>query len=145
MLRHIEKRDGCSISRLANFTGPVERISIGRDTRINGYTQLRFGNGRINIGSNVLLGQFVSIIAQSYKYEDKNRLIRDQGMYAQDVEIGNDVWIGAYSTIMPGVRIGNGAVIGASSVVNRDVPEYEVWAGVPAKKIKERKAMYPVL
>ncbi|MDY6934514.1 MAG: acyltransferase [Spirochaetota bacterium] len=122
----IEKRDGCTISSLANFTGPIENISIGKGSRINGYANLRFKKGRITIGSNVLFGQFVTIIAHSYNYENKNQLIKDQGMYTKDVVIGNDVWIGAYTLIMPGVKIGDGAVIGASSVVTKNVPEYEV-------------------
>lgn len=52
--------------------------------------------------------------------------------------IGNDVWIGTDVIIMEGVTIGDGAVIGTGSVLTKDVPCYEVWAGVPAKKIKSR-------
>jgi virginiamycin A acetyltransferase len=52
--------------------------------------------------------------------------------------IGNDVWIGYDSTILPGVRIGNGAIIGAKSVVTKDVPDYAIVAGNPAKVIKYR-------
>ena len=55
-----------------------------------------------------------------------------------DVIIGNDVWIGASATILSGVRIGNGAVIGACSVVTKDVPAYGIVAGNPAKFIRPR-------
>ena len=55
-----------------------------------------------------------------------------------NINIENDVWIGAYSTIMSGVKIGNGAVIGASSVVTKDIPPYAIVAGNPAKIIKYR-------
>lgn len=48
--------------------------------------------------------------------------------------VGNDVWIGCNVTVIGGVKIGNGAVIGAGAVVTRNVPPYEIWAGVPAKK-----------
>ena len=54
------------------------------------------------------------------------------------IDIGADVWIGAGATIKSGVTIGVGAVIGAASVVTHDVPPYEVWAGNPARKIKDR-------
>lgn len=56
----------------------------------------------------------------------------------QDVEIGNDVWIGQEAMIMKGVKIGNGAVIGARSIVTQDVPEYAIVIGIPAKIIKYR-------
>lgn len=55
-----------------------------------------------------------------------------------DVEIGNDVWIGQEAVIMKGVKIGNGAVIGARSIVTRDIPDYAIAVGMPAKVIKFR-------
>ncbi|MBQ3559436.1 MAG: hypothetical protein IJA07_08000 [Agathobacter sp.] len=58
--------------------------------------------------------------------------------YNKPVEIGNDVWIAANACITRGVTIGDGAVIGAGSIVTHDVPAYEIWAGVPAKKIGQR-------
>lgn len=57
---------------------------------------------------------------------------------AKPVTVGNDVWIGHGAVIMPGVTIGNGAVIGANSVVTRDVGPFEVFAGVPARRLKMR-------
>ena len=54
------------------------------------------------------------------------------------VEIGNDVWIGTGATILAGVKIGSGSIIGASALVNRDVPPYSIWGGVPAHLIKYR-------
>jgi acetyltransferase-like isoleucine patch superfamily enzyme len=56
----------------------------------------------------------------------------------QDIEIGNDVWIGARSIILDGVKIGNGAIVAAGSVVNRDVPPFAIVGGVPAKIIRFR-------
>ena len=58
--------------------------------------------------------------------------------FEQDLEIGNDVWIGANASLMRGIIVGNGAVIGAGAVVTHSVPAYEIWAGVPAKKIGQR-------
>lgn len=66
-------------------------------------------------------------------YGNKNRFSKG------DVKIGNDVWIGYRVTILSGVTIGDGAVVGACSLVNNDVPPYTIVGGVPAKKIGERK------
>lgn len=63
----------------------------------------------------------------------------EQGMRTAPVTIGNDVWIGMRSIIMPGVNIGDGSVIGAGAVVTKDVPAYAIVGGVPAKVIKYRK------
>ncbi|HDZ8876661.1 hypothetical protein J4G66_16215 [Aeromonas dhakensis] len=56
----------------------------------------------------------------------------------QKIKIGNDVWIGANAIILPGVTIGDGAVVGAGAVVTRDVPDYAIVVGVPAKVIRQR-------
>jgi len=140
LLHYIEQRDGCSLSPLARITGTADNIHFGRNTRVNSYCQFRCKEGKIWVGSNVLFGQFISVIAHSYNYADRDRLIIEQGMYSRDVVIEDDVWIGAYSIIMPGVKVGKGAVVGASSVVSNDIPPYEVWAGIPARKINDRKS-----
>ena len=54
------------------------------------------------------------------------------------VTIGSDVWIGANTLILAGIKVGSGSIVGAGSIVTKNIPPYEVWAGVPAKKIKDR-------
>lgn len=56
---------------------------------------------------------------------------------ASEIRIGNDVWLGANVTVLPGVTIGNNVVIGAGAVVNKDIPDNSLAVGVPAKVIKE--------
>lgn len=58
--------------------------------------------------------------------------------FERECKIGNDVWIGANAVVTRGVRIGDGAVVGASAVVTHDIPAYEIWAGVPARRIGQR-------
>jgi len=64
--------------------------------------------------------------------------VTEREQHYQKVIIENDVWIGANSVIMPGVKVGNGAIIGANAVVTKDVPDYAIVGGVPAKIIKYR-------
>ena len=65
--------------------------------------------------------------------------MREQDYNSNPIKIGRDVWIGCRVTILPGVTIGDHAVVGAGAVVNRDVPAGEKWAGIPARKIGVRR------
>ncbi|EES72684.1 MULTISPECIES: CatB-related O-acetyltransferase [Paenibacillus] len=70
--------------------------------------------------------------------DDEDLVIRDEVSQNNSIEIGNDVWIGMGVIILPGVKIGNGAIVAAGAVVSKDVPDYAVVGGVPAKVIKYR-------
>jgi acetyltransferase-like isoleucine patch superfamily enzyme len=92
----------------------------------------------ITIGDNTLIGAYSYIVSANHRFESRAAPIRDQGYRGAPIEIGEDVWIGTHVVILPGVRIGKGAIIGAGSLVNRNIPEYEIWGGVPARFIKKR-------
>jgi acetyltransferase-like isoleucine patch superfamily enzyme len=78
------------------------------------------------------------IYCSNHKYDDKAQLIEEQGSGVdKSIVINEGAWIGGNVTILPGVIIGEHAVVGAGSVVNKDVPEYTLFAGVPAKLIKK--------
>jgi len=74
--------------------------------------------------------------ALDHNYEDLNLRIDEQGVRTKEIKIDDDVWIGANAVITAGVHIGRHAVVAAGAVVTKDVPEYCVVAGVPAKIIK---------
>jgi carbonic anhydrase/acetyltransferase-like protein (isoleucine patch superfamily) len=114
-------------------------LRVGRRTAINEFNNIRAGGGVISIGDNCLIAQFVSIIASNHSI-DVTSPIRDAPWESNRnyVEIGNDVWIGASSVILPGVKIGTGSVVGAGSVVTHDVEPYSVVAGVPARFVRYR-------
>jgi acetyltransferase-like isoleucine patch superfamily enzyme len=65
--------------------------------------------------------------------------MRKQSASMRRIKIGCDVWLGCNVTVLKGVNIGGGAVIAAGAVVTKSIPPYEIWGGVPAKKIGERK------
>lgn len=113
-------------------------ISVGQGTWIGQYNNLRAGAGNIRIGANCLISQFCSLIASGHGVE-RHQLINKQPPPAKvGLTIEDDVWMGAGATVVPGVTIHQGAIIGAGSVVTHDVPRYEIWGGTPAKKIGER-------
>jgi acetyltransferase-like isoleucine patch superfamily enzyme len=78
------------------------------------------------------------VFSENHNFSDLTINIKDQGVKRQAVNIGNNCWLGAGSTILAGVVIGNGCVIAAGSVVTKSIPENSIVAGVPAKIIKSR-------
>lgn len=96
------------------------------------------GRGGISIGKDSIIGFESIILSCTHKSSSRDIPIRDQGMYQKKISIGEDVWIGARALIMPGVKIGQGAIIGANAVVSRDVEPYAIMGGVPARLIKYR-------
>lgn len=120
--------------------GSGEGIEIG-DYSNFGVNSL-IGNSPINpirIGINVMMGRDVIILTRNHLYSDLTRPMIVQG-YSEPrtVVIEDDVWIGARSIILPGRRIGRGAIVGAGSVVTKDVPPYAIVGGNPARILKWR-------
>ena len=96
-------------------------------------------HGPLVIGNNVMMGPDVVILTHSHNIDRVDVPMGQQGSWVRKVTIGNDVWIGMRSIIMPGITIGDGAIIGAGAVVTKDVPDYAVVGGVPARIIRFRK------
>ena len=94
--------------------------------------------GEITIGDNVLIGPKTVIWGRDHGTSILEPM-RFQAHVKQPIEIGNDVWIGANVTILKGVKIGNGSIIAAGSVVVKDIPNFVIVAGNPAKVIKNRR------
>lgn len=138
-LRSLRMGSGAAISPNAAFSHP-ERIEAGRGLRLGARTTLWAGpsHGRILIGDDVLFGPDVLVTAASYRFNDGHPVTL-QAMEEADVVIGNDVWLAAKVVVLPGVRIGDGAVIAAGAVVNRDIPPMTIAAGLPAKVIGTRQ------
>lgn len=96
-------------------------------------------HSNVTIGANVMMGPDVKIYSRNHVYASTEIPMRLQGKIQKQTVIGNDVWIGANVVILPGVTIGNHCVIGAGSIVTKDVPDYAVVGGNPARIIKMRE------
>lgn len=117
--------------------GPGE-IKLGDRIGINYNTEIDYSGG-LEIADDVWISQNVMIHTHEHRVHTR-ALKRDQPTELVPLHIGQDAWIGAYALIMPSVhRIGRGAIVAAGAVVTRDVPDWEVFGGVPARKIGERR------
>lgn len=115
---------------------PHAGIRIGRDSLIGEYNVIR-GQGGVQIGDRVYTSPFTQIIAVNHVFDDPQRPFVEQGITAEGIVIGNDVWLGAGVIVTDGVKVGDGAVVAAGAVVTRDVPPHTLVGGVPAKPIRE--------
>ena len=115
-----------------------EGLEIGDNVGIaqNCFIQVR---GRVSIGNNVIFGPGVSVFSENHVFDDPELPIVSQGEKRQGVTIEDGVWVGAQAVILDGVRVGKNSIIAAGSVVNKDVADYSIVGGVPAKIIKYRK------
>lgn len=107
-------------------------IRLGEGTYIN-FNCNFIDDGKITVGKKVMFGAAVTVASVGHPVNPDMR----EYMYTAPVEIGDNCWIGANVTICPGVKIGKNTVIGAGSVVTRDIPENVVAAGNPCKVIRE--------
>ena len=113
------------------------KLKIGKKVYIGELNNIRCTNN-IQIGDSVKISQLVTIVDGQHEFIDKNLDIGEQGYEKNSIVIEDNVWIGANSVILPGVKIGKGAVVGAGAVVTKDISNYSVVAGNPAKTIKSR-------
>lgn len=160
-----QQRSGCVIEGL-DVRGPagwVNRVALGRGVSIErdvtfafqqdttGSGRLRIGDGafigrntfisaydEVEIGDDALIGAYCYIASNNHKIETRAVPIKAQGYTLGPVRVGAGAWLGTHVCLMPGVSVGEGAVVGAGSVVTKDIPAYEVWAGVPARRLRER-------
>ncbi len=120
------------------------KIHIGDNVNICSYCRIQSAKAHIYIGNNVMITSFVTINAGNHRVDLLGKVMREVTMEEKlpehdlDVVIEDDVWIGQKATILNGVHIGRGSIIGAGAVVTKDVPPYSIYTGVPEKKVRPR-------
>ena len=132
----IKKMGKCRIGEGCTLWYP-HRITLYGDITLNEFSYLS-GYGGIKIENGVRIGKGTTILTSNHRFDKKSVLIKDQGLVADRVYIKPNVWIGCNVTILKGVTSGEGAVIGAASLVNKDIPAYAIVGGAPAKVLKYR-------
>ena len=112
------------------------RVTLGDNSGIGIRASI---SGETRIGSNVMMGPDCIIYTKNHDFSRTDIPMNQQGFQKEKpVFISDDVWIGGRVTILPGVKIGTGAIIGAGSIVTKDVPDYAIVGGNPAKILKYR-------
>lgn len=119
------------------YLSGINKVTFGENCQINEYVFIQSAI----IGSNVMIAPYTSILGNIKNIDRTDVPMNTQGWKEKDkkVIIEDDVWIGRSVIIFPGIKIHRGSIIGAGSIVTKDVAEFTVVAGSPAKVIKERK------
>ena len=118
-------------------------VSCGRRVWIGNHSDLGIRcqvYGELHIGNHSFMGPDVVIYTENHRFDDLQTPMMHQGMTPErPVFIGNDVWIGARVILLPGVRIGDHAIVGAGAVIAKDVPEWAIVVGNPSRILRYRK------
>jgi lipopolysaccharide O-acetyltransferase len=121
-----------------NFT-PI--LQIGDNVQFNDYVHIAVAKG-VFIGDNTLIASKVFISDHNHgnygneNHTNPNTPPIERELFSKEVHIGNNVWIGEFVSILPGVTIGDGSIIGSNSVVSKDIPAFSIAVGSPVKVIK---------
>jgi len=119
------------------FSSKEGRLVIGDNSVISTGVNIRAAGGPIRIGCFSVVAQNSVLVAANHKIEPgKTYIFNPWDESRIGVEIGDNVWVGAGCVLVPGASVGDNSVIGAGSVVTGEVPANEIWAGVPARKIR---------
>jgi len=141
--RGVELGDNVTIGAysIVRSTGVLTKLGVGvrmgKNSSIDAYSFIGAAGG-VFIGENVMMGQHISFHAEEHNHSRVDCPIRDQGTRHQGIVIGDDCWIGSNVTLLDGVHVGRGCVIGAGAVVKGTIPEYSIAVGVPARVVGTR-------
>ncbi|HEY5228112.1 MAG TPA: acyltransferase [Opitutaceae bacterium] len=114
----------------------ADKLSVGDNVSINAFVHI-WAQGGVSIGDSTLIASHVAITSLTH---DKDSPEYASSLVAKPVAIGRNVWVGAHAVVLPGVTIGDGAIIAAGAVVTRDVPPGDIVAGVPAASMRAPSA-----
>jgi acetyltransferase-like isoleucine patch superfamily enzyme len=121
------------------FSCSSANINMKNNISIGPNCYIRASRGDISLGSYITIGAQTVIISGNPDYKRLDIPMMYQDGEVKGISVGNDVWMGVGVRIIDGVKIGSGCVIGAGAVVTKDIPDFTIAAGIPAKVIAKRK------
>jgi acetyltransferase-like isoleucine patch superfamily enzyme len=137
MQGRLEVADSCELNQGVELNPFGGSIRIARRVWLGPYVVI-YGQGSVEVGEQTLVSMHCTILSSNHGVPPLGKLIRETADELLPTKIGRDVWIGANAVILGGVTIGEGAVVAAGAVVNRDVEAGAVVAGVPARIVRNR-------
>jgi len=135
---------GVSLGRFGKIRATATLNSLGHGVIVGDYVGIGDGFylggfGGISIGADTIIGERLTVHSDNHLFDDCSQPIRTQGVVKKKVNIGRNCWFGSNVTILGGVDIGEGCIVGAGAVVTKSIPSFSIAAGNPAKIIRERK------
>jgi len=142
-LLHLEMGKAVAIDRncilwLADEDGAEPSLSLGDRVYIGPFCYLG-SFAPLSVGRDTIIGAYSYLISGNHGSHRKDIPYRDQGYEGAPICIGNNVWLGCHVVVLPGVTIGDGAIVGAGAVVTKDIPSGERWGGIPARPLRDGK------
>ena len=135
--------NGCTIERntFFKFDGPYTEgyaIEIDDKTFVGNGCEFNISE-RITIGYHCAIASGCKFIDHNHGFENRDNYIGEQTPTSAVITIADDVWLGVNVVVLKGVQIGKGAIVAAGSIVNKSIAPYEIWGGIPARRLAERK------
>ena len=137
--KNLAMGEDCEIGSFAKIKSSAGKLEIGKNTEIANFVFIASDEGGVSIGEYCMIGPSVSIIGNSYKYDDLNKPILLQEKTSKGIKIGNNVWIGSGVTVLDGSQVGDGCIISSNSVISGQIPKNSIVNGVPGKVIFTRR------
>ena len=130
------------LEQCGKYVNIQKHTTFSHSCRLGDYSGIGEGSvlyGPVFIGKYVMMGPNCTIYTQNHEFSDVNKPMCQQGaQMVEPVVIDDDVWIGGSVTILPGVHVGHGAILAACAVITKDVPDFAIVGGNPAKILKYR-------
>jgi acetyltransferase-like isoleucine patch superfamily enzyme len=109
-----------------------DQVNIGFNCEI-------FSASRVTVGASTLFAAYTYLVGGDHDFAEVGVSVLEQGRSSRGIEVGTDAWLGAGVKVLDGVRIGDHAIVGTGAVVNRDVADYVIAVGVPARPVRDRR------